>query len=424
MTIAEANFSRNAWRLGSPGVDGWTRTARPGDPNKYFMVSADCHVTESLGFLETIEPEFRERVPRIVEREDGAQHLISEGNRPQLVRAPTKGGEVPSLQPFERPEDNQPARTRMEEEDLLRLGAGRSMEQRIADQARDGVDVEVVFPTAGLLCWATPDPVFAMAMCRTWNRWAVDHVGEHMLGDRPTVLPMALIATGDQDGALREIRWAVERGFRGVCLGNSPIYGPTEHGRLQYNDPSFEPMWSLLEETGLVVTFHVSTGKDPRASGGNGGAIINYVCHSMETTIEPLVQMIASGVFERHPDLRAGLVESGIGFVPWLLETLDHAARAHHFWVRPVIPEAPSHYFRRNCFATFQVDHAGLAYVEELDLVDNVLWANDYPHHEGSWPHSADAIERMMGHLTDESRAKILGLNAARLFGLTVPAPR
>ena len=59
--------------------------------------------------------------------------------------------------------------------------------------------------------------------------------------------------------------------------------------------------------------------------------------------------------------------------------------------------------------------------MEELDLVDNMLWANDYPHHEGVWPHSAASIERTMGHLTDESRAKILGLNAARIFGLEVP---
>ena len=97
----------------------------------------------------------------------------------------------------------------------------------------------------------------------------------------------------------------------------------------------------------MPVTFHVSTGRDPRAVGGNGGAIINYVCHSMETTIEPLVQLITSGVFERHPLMQAGLVEIGIGFVPWLLETMDYAYKAHHFWVRPVIPELPSEYFRR-----------------------------------------------------------------------------
>ena len=311
----------------------------------------------------------------------------------------------------------------MEDEDVARQNGGRTVEQRIADQARDGIDVEIVFPTAGLLCWATPDPVFAMAMCRAWNRWAGRADGP--VHARPGPVDPA-------DGAARRPATSTGRcarssgppstATRGVCIGNSPIYGPTEHGKLQYQDPEFEPMWSLLEETGLVVTLHVSTGRDPRASGGNGGAIINYVCHSMATTIEPLVAMISSGVFERHPNLQAGLVESGVGFVPWLLETMDHAYRAHHFWVRPVIPELPSHYFRRNCFATFQIDQVGMDTVEQYDLVDNLLWANDYPHHEGSWPHSADAIERSMGHLSDDTRAKILGLNAARIFGLDVPA--
>jgi predicted TIM-barrel fold metal-dependent hydrolase len=417
----EQMSSKNAWRLETPGAEGWPHSARPGAPNKYFMVSSDCHTTESLDFLDRVPAEYKDRIPHFETREDGAQYLITEGNHPQLVRP---GMATPPAQPqqkFERSEHTRDPKSRMEEEDVLRVGAGRSVEQRLADQAADGVDVEILFPTAGLLCWATPDPRFAMVMCGAWNRWAVDQVGAYMIGDGAKILPMALIASGDQEGAMREIEWAANRGYRGVCLGNSPVYGPTVHGTLQYNDESFEPMWSLLEDTGLVVTFHVSTGKDPRSSGGKGGAIINYVCHSMETTIEPLVHLITSGVFERHPQLQAGLVESGIGFVPWLLETMDHAYRAHHFWVRPVIPELPSEYFRRNCFATFQQDYAGLALVESDNLVDNMLWANDYPHHEGTWPHSAEAIERTMGHLTDESRAKILGLNAARIFGLAVP---
>jgi predicted TIM-barrel fold metal-dependent hydrolase len=195
-------------------------------------------------------------------------------------------------------------------------------------------------------------------------------------------------------------------------------------GELQYNSPTFDPLWALLQDTDLTIAFHVSTGRDPRAAGGNGGAVINYVCHSMGTTVEPMSQLIASGVLERFPQLRVVSVEAGIGWLPWFLEAMDYAYRAHHFWVRPVIPEPPSFYFRRNCAASFQEDHAGLRMVEELDLVDNVLWANDYPHHEGSWPHSAEAIEREMGHLSDESRAKILGLNAARFFKIPVPAGR
>jgi predicted TIM-barrel fold metal-dependent hydrolase len=418
--MSTQEMAKNAWRLPTPGVEGWARTARPDDPNKYYMVSADCHVTESLQFLEGVDDRYRDRVPHFQVRDDGAELLITEGNRPQMVKPP-KGTTVQAQQSFERPEDNRESKSRMEDEDLLRVAGGRTVEQRLADQAADGVDVEIVFPTAGLLCWATPDPQFAMTMCAAWNRWVLDQMGAYMGGSQPKMLPMALIAAGDQEGAMREIEWAAARGFRGVCLGNSPTYGPTEPGKLQYNDPSFEDMWSLLEATGLVITFHVSTGKDPRSVGGRGGAIINYVCHSMETTIEPLVQLITAGVFERHPQLQAGLVESGIGFVPWLLETMDHAYRAHHFWVRPVIPELPSAYFRRNCFATYQEDTVGLRFVEELDLVDNMLWANDYPHHEGVWPHSAASIERSMGHLGEESRAKILGLNAARIFGLEVP---
>jgi predicted TIM-barrel fold metal-dependent hydrolase len=54
---------------------------------------------------------------------------------------------------------------------------------------------------------------------------------------------------------------------------------------------------------------------------------------------------------------------------------------------------------------------------ESTGLIDNFMWGNDYPHHEGTWPHSAEAIERTMGRLSDTSRAKVLGLNAARLFG-------
>ena len=413
--------SRNAWRRATPGVAGWSRTARPDDLNKYRMISADCHLNEPLAMFDLVEPGYRGRTPRRDRRDDGSEWLITEGNRAQMVRPPSGATTGPQpAQSFERPEHSRPSRSRMEDEDILRSAAGRTVDERLRDQALDGVDAEVLFPNLGLLCWATPDPIFAMAMCRAWNRWTHEHCGTHMQGDNPRMLPMALLATGDLDGALAEIHWAASHGFRGLCLGNQPVYGPNESGRLQYNDPVFEPMWSLIEETGLVVTFHVSTGKDPRALGGNGGAIINYVCHSMETTIEPLVQLISSGVLERHPRLRAGLVESGIGFVPWLMETMDYAYRAHHFWVRPVIPELPSTYFRRQCFATFQEDHHGLADAERLGIVENLLWANDYPHHEGSWPHSAAAIERTMGHLSDDSRAKILGANAARLFGLPV----
>jgi predicted TIM-barrel fold metal-dependent hydrolase len=127
-------------------------------------------------------------------------------------------------------------------------------------------------------------------------------------------------------------------------------------------------------------------------------------------------------VLERFKRLRFATVEAGIGWVPWLLAAMDEAYRKHHMWVRPKLQGLPSDYYRAHGFATFQEDPAGLALAERRGLTDNFMWANDYPHHEGTWPHSAEAIERTMAELSDVTRAKILGLNAARFFKLDVPA--
>ena len=410
--------SRNAWRQETPGSEGWEHSPRPGAANKYFMVSTDNHAQEPNDIWDRVDEKYRDRTPRIKVDEDGTQWLISEAGAPQRVK-PGKGTEhIDPQEKFENFDVMQPYTKRMEEEDVMRASSGIGIEPRQADMERDGIDAEIIYPQKGMIAWASPDPVFANAMCSAWNRWAYEVFGEYFGKHNPC----ALIVAGDVEGAMKEIAWAAERGFKSLAFGNRPVYGPDGPDVLHYNDKIFEPLWALVEETGLPINFHVSTGKDPRAVRGNGGAIINYVCNSMQTTSEPLIKMIASGVFERYPKLIAGSVEAGIGWIPWTLDAMDHGYRAHHMWVRPVIPELPSFYFRRNCFATFMIDRIGVQNIERADIVDNVLWANDYPHHEGTWPHSAAAIERQMGDLSDEMRAKVLGLNAARIYDIDVPA--
>jgi len=99
---------------------------------------------------------------------------------------------------------------------------------------------------------------------------------------------------------------------------------------------------------------------------------------------------------------------------------MDEAYHKHHMWVLPKLKKLPSDYFREHGAASFQDDPIGLELAVKHDLVSNFLWANDYPHHEGSWPHSAQSIERQMQHLSDEQRARVLGLNAARIFKFNV----
>jgi len=387
--------ANNRWRLETPGAAGWDRTARPGRANKYFMVSTDGHVQEPSDLWRTrMDARFRDRLPGIIVGEKGEQFQKTEGFRPLRIR-----------------------NIKFEGEDALRNQSGRTPEERLADHAADGIDCEVLFPNKGLTIWATPDAAFSQAMCRAYNDWAWDIFGPY--NDR--LAPMACVAAADIPGAIAEIQRCATLGFRGLSLPCKPVWGPPDHEALNYNLPEFDPLWACIQDVGLPITFHVSTGRDPRTSRGNGGAVINYAVHSLAPTMEPIANLCASGVIERFPGIVFGTVEAGIGWVPWALAAMDEAYLKHHMWRRPRLDRLPSEYFRSNGFATFQEDKPGLDLAREHDLTANFMWANDYPHHEGTWPHSAEAIERTMQNLDDGERARILGLNAARVFRFEIP---
>ena len=389
------NGDPNAWRTTTPGHAGWARTAHPDDPDKHLLISADCHANEPSDlWQQRIEAKYRDRLPGIRKDEDGKKYQVTEGFRPIRLR-----------------------NTIFEGEDKERNQAGRTPEERLRDHARDGIDAEIIFPNKGLTMWATQDCEFSQAMCRCWNDWAWETFGAY--NDR--LAPVAAIASGDIEGAIAEVQRVARLGFRSLTLPCKPIWGAHDHQHLNYNLPEFDPLWAVIQDCDLPMTFHVSTGRDPRASRGNGGAVINYAVHSLAPTMEPIANLCASGVLERFPELRFASIEAGIGWVAWAIEAMDEAYLKHHMFVRPKLKHLPSEYFKMHGFASFQEDRAGLDLAREHGLVDCFLWANDYPHHEGTWPHSAAAIERTMAHLNERERAKILGLNAAQLFGFEIP---
>jgi predicted TIM-barrel fold metal-dependent hydrolase len=235
------------------------------------------------------------------------------------------------------------------------------------------------------------------------------------------MIPAGAIATADLAGSIAEVQRLAKLGFKCLTLPCKPIWGGHDSGHVNYNLPHFDPLWAAISDANLPITFHVSTGRDPRAARGNGGAVVNYVSHSLSPTIEPVANLCASGVLERFPKIRFATIEAGIGWVPWLLDAMDEAYKKHHFWVRPKLKNLPSDYYRAHGFSSFQEDRPGLDLAESHKLDGNFMWANDYPHHEGTWPHSAEAIERTMGQLSDKARANILGLNCARFLGIDVP---
>src|SRR5215469_10491237 len=273
----------NRWRLETPGHKGWRRTARPEDPDKYFMVSADTHANEPANlWKERLEEKYAQRLPRIEIDENGVKWTVSEGwQRSRLLDSNLEG------------------------EDQIRSKTGATPAERLRDLDRDGVDMEVIFPNKGLMMWATPDPLFASAQCRVYNDWIAEAYIQHS----PRMVPMAALATGDLEGTLAEIKRIDKMGFKGVTLPCKPIFGAHDARHPNYNFGLFDPMWELLQDHNLAITFHVSTGRDPRAARKDGGAVINYVSHSLAPTIEPIANLCASGVVEKFPRLRFGSIE-------------------------------------------------------------------------------------------------------------------
>lgn len=358
------------------------------------MISCDCHANEPADLWQKrLDEKYRRRLPRIEIDENGVKWVISDGLR----------------------------RTRLQDsifegEDLARNQAGANIGERLKDRARDGVDAELIFPNKGLFMWATQDALFAQAQCKVWNDWAWETYGPY----NDFMSPMATLSTADIEGSIKEIERVAKLGFRGLTLPCKPVFNSQNSRDPNYNMGVYDPMWSLIEETGLPITFHIGTGRDPRAASKEGGAVMNYVAHALTQAIEPVSALCSSGVLERFPKIKFAAIESGIGWVPWSLQAMDEAYRKHHMWAYPKLKKLPSEYFREHGAVAFQEDRAGLALAAEFGLVDNFLWSNDYPHHEGSWPHSAEAIERQMGDFSEEDRAKILGLNAAKMFNFDI----
>jgi predicted TIM-barrel fold metal-dependent hydrolase len=407
MTQAVVVNSENEWRLRTSTVHGWNRGVRPGN-DKYFMVSCDTHLMAPVTlFRDRLDKKWHDKLPRVEKRENGERYIIMPGTRPErLIEFPFQGEDL--------------LRSKAGGDSMALHGEGSEVSlQRIADQEMDGVDAEVIFPNGpALLMWSSGDNEFVTAQCQVWNDWAWDVCGPYA----KRCSPAAALGTADIESAIREVERVARKGFRILTLPCKPIFGSHDVAHINYNLPVFDPLWAAIQDHDLSITYHVSTGKDPRAARGNGGAIINYVVHSLAPTIEPIVSMCSSGIFERFPKLRVATIEADAGWVPWMMQKMDEAYLKHHFWVRPKMKELPSQYYRSNCFASFGEDLAAIALIDTFNLEDNFMWANDYPHHEGSWPHSAEAIERTLGErVSERARAKLLGLNAARAFRFEIP---
>jgi predicted TIM-barrel fold metal-dependent hydrolase len=115
--------------------------------------------------------------------------------------------------------------------------------------------------------------------------------------------------------------------------------------------------------------------------------------------------------------LHISMIETGVGWIPHLLEQMDDRYWRNRSWGNIPIQQPPSYYWYRNMSATFITDRTGITLRHAVGL-DNMMWSTDYPHHGNDWPYSRMTIDAMMGHIDRGERQKILAGNAVRIFGL------
>src|SRR5579862_102557 len=285
---------------------------------------------------------------------------------------------------------------------------------RLADMDRDGVKAQVIF--GPIFQISTEDPVLRAACYRVYNDWLLEFcqaaperlIGVPMLPENP-------------DGATAELlRLAAKGGVRQVTLMIANI-------NPKLDDRAWEKLWTALEETGIVLSWHITVfTPDPKSrAAGKAASVFENTKFFMANFLEPFVDLFAGGILERHPKLKIVIAKGGTGWLPWLVQELDYRHwrlwEAMDFWADKggrELETKPSELFKRQIWATFQEDQAAMSLIPFFGD-GHLLWASDYPHPDGVWPNSHAAIARQMADLSPEMRRKLTHDNAAALYGLS-----
>jgi predicted TIM-barrel fold metal-dependent hydrolase len=393
------------------------------------LISADSHINEAPGLWEERLPErLRERGPRLVRTDDGRDAWVTEGLAPTPLMWPTNAaGQREEDQPYEAHE------LTIGRDEMIR--GSYDPKARLVDMDTDGLDAEVLYPgpLAGLGggggVASIPDAELRMASIRAYNDWLAGFCSiapERLAG-------LALIRLEEPAFAAAELERAAGLGLRGAVINGVP----DTTGGAPIFSADYEPVWSAAEATGLPLSLHIGHSRSlaalaaaaPRTaeagpsnplspSGSQTGLTEMFFIMMCLDMAEPLALLIFSGVLERHPNLQFVIAESGIGWLPFVVEHMDYTYERHRLWMKSGIAEKPSHYFRRSFHATFQQDDETGLLARHIPGVQALMWASDYPHTDSTWPRSHQVVDTLFRDVPDDERASITFGNAARLYGL------
>jgi len=363
------------------------------------IVDTDCHQMEPAEmWAEYIDEGFKEAAPGVREI-SGRKILAVEGesfvcedkypfSTPGFLAALTKG--------MERFEANR------------RVGFDPA--SRLGDMEREGVDVQVIYPTTGgqLLGREFHDPELLAACCRAYNDWS----RAYCQADPERLRWAAMLPIQDPALAIEEAKRSAAAGAVSYYVRPNPMLGR------HLGDSAYFPLWEEIERLDRPVCIHDSGSPHVPSFGDRMETHTSghMVAHPFEA-MNAMMSFIWFGVFEKFPKLTVVHVEADAGWVPYWLQRMEQhyefSGNAEH----PDLAKSPSEYFRRNVFVACRGDERTLPAAVELVGDENLTFNTDYPHPDGTWPWGLDAMGKQP--IPEESKRRILWDNPARAFRLS-----
>ena len=377
---------------------------------QYEIISADCHIDlpwlpPDLFTSQAVE-KYRDRMPFVEETSNGPQWVSKAGAQFGLQNGMGSAGRRYIPGQIHR-SDRMAAQGLYSdgEKGIRRLS---DPELRIKDQDLDGVQAEVLYGVLGASMRLNDDEA-ATELLRIYNEWLADFCAvapERFAG-------LASIPSHNVNAAVTEIQSVAHRGvLKGIEVANS-------HDMAPLFDPSWEPVWEVANEAQLPIHYHTIGPKNDYNFEGMAPlqrrqAFAVHITSFQLAMSKIIMEIIYGGVLESYPNLKVVIGESGIGWIPYVLDHMD--LEWEDQFKDLTLKMKPSDYWKRQCFATYQSDPIGLRLLDILGE-DNVMWGSDFPHPDGVWPDSKEFIEKEFEGISKSIRQKILCNNASALYG-------
>jgi predicted TIM-barrel fold metal-dependent hydrolase len=289
------------------------------------------------------------------------------------------------------------------------LNDGFDFEIRNRHLDMEGIAKEIVYPQSLLAFIRYPDVEMQELMYRTYN----EHIACLDAQNRGRFYGVGICSNWwEPRKAESAIQQIVDLGLKSFLLPHSP--GKDVDGKpIDYSGPEMDRLWAAAEESGLPVSFHIG---EAFAFGGRGGYGTFFIVQAAPFR-RVFGNLIFGGILDRHPSLKIVFAEGGINWVAGALQDAELTFGAHRELYDLQPKHRPTHYWHTNCYATFQTDLIGLRLLDVLGA-DRVMWAQDYPHSEGTFGFTSSAVQEVLDATSERDARKILSENALALYKL------